>query len=160
MKTKKKKPRTGKAAKRHPEPGRPIKLTAEMADKIVTLSTSLAIDAAICRAVRITPATFCEWKNKAAEGRQPYKELFERIDEAQAIEEIDLMTKISGDPDWRAKAWALERRRQGYENRQKMEHTGAGGKPLEAPTTVQPVTLIIQGGYTGDNPYLPPKAGK
>lgn len=141
--------------------GRPTKLTQAMADKIVTLSSSLASDAAICRAVRISPHTFVDWKARAAEGRQPYKGLFDRIDEAQAIQEIDLINKIASDPDWRAKAWTLERRARGYENRQKHEHTGKDGKELP-PSAMPPITVTITGGAPGhtiENPYAPQQQG-
>ena len=147
-----------KAPPRHKGPGCPTKLTATLADKAVTLSTSLATDAALCRALRVAQGTWCDWKNKAAGGRQPYKDLFERIEEAQAIEEIDLMSKIKSDPAWRARAWALERRARGYENRAKLEHTGKDGDPLPANTAPPPFTLVIQGGWTGDNPYNAPPA--
>lgn len=140
-------------------PGRPPKLTPAMADKIVTLASSLASDAAVCRAVGIDPGTFVDWKAYATTGREPYKTLFLRIDEAQAVEEIDLLAKIRSDPDWRAKAWVLERRTRGYEAKQKIEHTGKDGAALPA-SQLPPVTVVIQGTpASADNPYAPPKQG-
>lgn len=132
-------------------------------DKAVTLASSLGTDAAVCRALRITQGTWCDWKNKAAGGREPYVELFLRIDEAQAIEEVDLLAKIKSDPDWRAKAWILERRAKGYENRQKLEHTGKDGAALPvASSPVPPITLIVTGGAAAEieNPYALPTKGK
>lgn len=148
----------GRRPKIKDDKGRPTKLTLRLEDMIVTLSSSLASDAAICRAVKIHPDTFVDWKGYARDGRQPYARLFERIDEAQAAEEIDLVSKIRADPDWRAKAWVLERRARGYENRQKHEHTGKDGKDLPA-GTMPPVIVTIghaPGMKPEDNPYAPP----
>lgn len=147
------------APSRHDSAGRPGKLTAALADKAVTLSVSLVSDATICRALKIHPSTWCDWKNKAEAGSPTHKQLFDRIEEARAIEEIDTLAKIKGDPDWRAKAWILERRARGYENRQKLEHTGKDGAALQTGALPAPINIVIKGDGTGepfDNPYAPP----
>lgn len=152
-----KKSKGKKTPARHDSAGRPDKLTAELADKAVTLSVAMVPDATICRALRIHPSTWCDWKNKAEAGSPKHRELFARIEEAQAIEEIDLMAKIKGDPDWRAKMAVLERRARGYEARQKLEHTGKDGTPLQTGALPAPITIIFPDGTNvDDNPYRMP----
>lgn len=151
----KKKPTGRKAPPRHEGPGRPTKLTAELIDQAATLAVSLATDAALCAVLKVTPKTWCEWKNEAAAGSAKHQKLFDAIEEQRALEEVALVAKIKDDPDWRAKKWLLETRRKGYLAKQLHELTGKDGAPLAPSSPVAPITIIMQGGPLADNPYLP-----
>lgn len=137
------------------KPKRPTKLTMEMQDKACTLAMAMPSDAALCRALRIDPTTWVAWKHKAKEGKQPYADFMERFDEAAAFQEIDMLSKIGGDPDWRAKAWLLERRKPAdYSPKHLLEHTGKGGKELKLGAPAVNVILQVPEGTV--NPYAPP----
>lgn len=130
------------------------KLTPEFIDTAVTLCSSLATDIAVCRAMKIDPSTWCDWKNRAERGQQPHQRMFEAIEEARGLKTIQLVSKIASDPDWRAAAWLAERLDpQTYSQRHRVEHTGAKGEPL-AMTPAAAITVVVQGGVT-DNPYDP-----
>ncbi len=135
------------------------KLTPQFIDDAVTLCSSLATDIAVCRALKIDPSTWCDWKNRAERGQQPHRRMFEAIQEARGLKTIALISKIASDPDWRAAAWLAERLDPDtYSQKSRHEHTGAKGAPLLAPAPAA-ITVVVQGGAT-DNPYDPSNPNK
>lgn len=148
------KPRAKKLKKVGPK----TKCTPELIEQALTLAVSLVKDNAIYKAVGISHATWHDWKNHAATGREPYADFFKRLEETRGLKTIQLVNGIGNDPDWRAKAWLLERLDpQTYSLRHRIEHSGPGGQPLPATPTATPVQIIIQGGAPEDNPYLAPE---
>lgn len=138
--------------------GKKSRLTPAFIEAAVTLCSSLAHDKAVCAALKVHPATWCDWKNKAEAGRQPYQRMFEEIAEARSLKQIQLVSAISSDPDWRAKTWLLERLEpETYSLKHRIEHTGAKGAPLQAAPAA--VTVVVQGIVT-DNPYEPGAPGE
>lgn len=135
-------------------PGRKSRLTPEFIETAVTLCSSLSTDSAVCRALKVDHGTWCDWKNWAEEGREPHRTMFEQIQEARGLQEIQLVSSIATDPDWRAKAWLVERLNpEQYSLRHSVEHSGPKGAPL-AITAPAAITVVVQG-PAGDNPYEP-----
>ena len=150
---------------------RPCKLEDEdFVKKAVLAAGSLISDAAICRRLNINQGTWIEWKNRAVtyaadpEGTDQkekiYADFMAQVAEARTKEEVRLVGKVKKAKDWRAAAWLLERRCEGYTSRH--EITGKDGVPLAA-GAMPPVTVIVQsapGSAPIVNPYaLPPESG-
>ena len=127
-------------------------------DTAVTLASGLTTDKAICGAIGIAHQTWIDWKHKASEGRAPYTELFRRIEEVKSLKITQMISGIGNDPDWRAKAWLLERMDSSFNLRHRHEHTGANGAPLPAPATGGNigVTIVVETPVE-DDPYTAPK---
>lgn len=138
---------------------RPLKLEGEgFREKAVKFAATLPTDSAMCRHLRVHPGTWVEWKNRCQAGEEFFVEFFADINEARAQEEARLVGKIKKAKDWRAAAWLLERRGEGFVA--KHEVTGKDGVPL-AGGVMPPVTVVVQsapGCAPLTNPYaLPPE---
>jgi hypothetical protein len=76
----------------------------------------------------IDPATFWRWVEKDAN-------FATRVKEAEGAATVGWLAKIekaASDGNWQAAAWKLERRYpEDYSLRQRLEHTGADGGPIE-----------------------------
>lgn len=86
------------------------KYSQDVADKLIGILTDGNYITTACDLLKISRVTFYNWKNKAELGKQPYAKLFERIAEAEASAEADLVRDIKTDESWQAKAWMLERK--------------------------------------------------
>lgn len=94
---------------------RPTKLSPEVQEIILTsIETGLTYEAA-CEAAGISYATMREWIRRG-EGKDEriktdeFAKFAEGMRVAKAKGQAKLVAEISANPDWRAKAWILERR--------------------------------------------------
>lgn len=148
-------PKKGRVQSRHSKPGQPTKVTPEFIQLAVKAAKSLCSDAGLCQYLRVHPSTWCDWKNKAAQNEEPYAELFREVEQAQAVEELELVKAIKKDSDWRAKLALLERKwPKRYAPKQIMVQGGLTGTPaaIESPPLIK---IICQGIHPADNPYEP-----
>ena len=94
-----------------PAAGRPIKLTSEVADRLVaTLRSGNYLHVAV-KAAGIHRDTFLEWMKRGATGESPFAELRERVEQSRAegqVRNIALIARAA-EEDWRAAAWLAER---------------------------------------------------
>lgn len=95
--------------------GRPPKLTDEIREQIATF-IEVGVPAEVAaRASGISPRTYYAWKSRADRGGKndaPYRRFVERIEQAQATAEANLVASIQRSADrgsWQAAAWLLER---------------------------------------------------
>lgn len=133
--------------------GRPTELTPAVQDTLADLLRRGMTRQAAAAAVGIGWATLKEWVARG-EGTDPDREPTEIYAafaaaireaeasfEAEAIADIRAATTFGGAPDWKAKAWLLERRfpeQWGNRTKQevKQEVSGPGGKPIQMTTGV------------------------
>ena len=93
--------------------GRPTKLDDLKAKRIVdAVAEGLPRDTA-AKLARIAPSTLYSWLSRGEDGEAPYAELLERVKEAEAQGEQELVKRIrsASVETWQAAAWLLERRR-------------------------------------------------
>ena len=110
--------------------GRPTCLTSEVQTLLVRALTLGVTKKTACQYAGITPATLCNWANRAEEGESPYFELFEALEKAEAESVIRAMSQIENaakEGTWQAAAWRLERTHPTEYGRQIVEqkHSGA-----------------------------------
>ncbi len=95
---------------------RPTKLDDLTAQRIVD-ATAKGLPRDTCaKLARIHPATLYDWLRRGRAGESPYAELSDRIKEAEAkgeAELVDLIRDVAKKGTWVAAAWLLERRRPG-----------------------------------------------
>lgn len=96
----------------------PQKLTRTICDKIVEGVLKGNYVATVCQSVGINRSTYYTWKKKGEQGLEPYKEFYERVTEAEAQAEMDILnviyTNAIDQGNWVSSAWILERK---YPNR-------------------------------------------
>lgn len=100
--------------------GRPTALTEDLASKIIELVRSGNFRATALRAVGLSKNVIRNWEILGEEGKQPYADFAERLQEAEAISETELVARIRNaspaivgaqGPDlWQAALALLERR--------------------------------------------------
>ena len=135
--------------------GRPTKLTEERQGELCRyLRDGNAISTA-CALVGIDESTYHKWQQRGRaelerveEGHvncrvrkeeAPYVEFFKSAMRARAEGEQRHVKNIqdASSEDWRASAWFLERSRpERWGKKQKLEHTGEGGGPVQTESTV------------------------
>lgn len=96
---------------------RKTKLTPETQEAICQRVTLGATIPAACKASGVSWNTAKDWLRRGREGKQPYAAFVEAIDEAKAKWEVAsnlVITKAAKKGDWKAAAWALERRVRAY----------------------------------------------
>lgn len=133
--------------------GRPTKLTPEVHKAIVDAIREGNYLATAAEYGGVTRQSVWGWMQRgrdevqrvAADGRRsvreserPYVNFFNAVTRARAEAEaksVELIRGASHD-DWRAAAWFLERSfQERWGNKQKIEHTGAGGGPMDVTVT-------------------------
>jgi len=62
-----------------------------------------------CKRAGVSRAVLKRWEKKAAVGEEPFHSFIGLVERAEAAFEADCLGTIEQSPDWRAKAWALER---------------------------------------------------
>lgn len=96
----------------------PQKLTRVVCDKIVEGVLKGNYITTVCQSVGIHKTTFYAWKKKGEQGLEPYKEFYDRVTEAEAQAEMDILnviyTNAIDQGNWVSSAWILERK---YPNR-------------------------------------------
>lgn len=93
--------------------GRPTKLDDLVSKRVVdAVAMGLPRDTA-AKLARISPATLYSWLAKGRAGEPGFTEFFERVKEAEARGEAELVNVIreAAPRQWQAAAWLLERRR-------------------------------------------------
>lgn len=114
--------------------GRPTKLTPDVQTRLEAALKAGATQELAAMRAGIGVSTFYAWKKKAEEGDADFKDFLDVIDAAAAEGAMKALEKISlaMDDDWKAAAWILERRYPEMYGRQRIEHTGKDGGPVEA----------------------------
>jgi hypothetical protein len=116
---------------------RPSKLNPVTAEKIVNLVKAGNYRETAAAAAGIDPKTLRNWLHRGAKGGKAnaeYRTFSENLDQAEAEAEVRDNKKITdaAATDWRAAAWRQARRRPDrWGDRQRLEHTGADGGPIE-----------------------------
>lgn len=149
-------PRAGTPRKPKPpgerrRPGRPTKLTYELADKIVTLIEKGVYVEVAAKACGVSKTRFYDWVAKAAEYDDADEELVEALDDetlmflwfryayqrAEAQSEINLLETVNrAGTHWQAQMTILERRFPArWRRRDEIEHSG--GISTTAPLTAE-----------------------
>lgn len=94
--------------------GRPTKLLDDLVTKRIVdaVAQGLPRDTA-AKLARVAPSTFYGWLARGRLGEAPYLEFLERVREAEAKGEAELVERIraAARQSWSAAAWLLERRR-------------------------------------------------
>lgn len=91
--------------------GRPVKLTEEIAQKLVRAIRAGNYIETACAYAGINPSTFYRWLEKGEKSsREDFRNFARQVREAMAEAEIVSVAKIKQTEDWRAQAWLLERR--------------------------------------------------
>jgi transposase len=92
--------------------------------------------------------TFYRWLEKGKAGREPYAQFASDVEVAKRAWQRDCETAISSSPDWRARAWMLERRRRKeYGNEVKVD---VNTTPVEE-LTIERLTAIAAGSSAGNS---------
>lgn len=95
--------------------GQPTKLTPDLLEKVKRGFTLGMTARRVCDLLRIGESTFFLWvslgKEEAEAGKRNghYLEFLETVRQAQAEFDDKHLEHIGSDPDWRARAWLLER---------------------------------------------------
>jgi hypothetical protein len=141
-----------------PEPGRPIKLTPEVQDRIIKALKVGNYFETSCAMAGIHKDTAYEWLKKGAGGDDPENEIYRQFSdaveiaqaesEARDLEAIDACAQgvpaeyglVNGEEvvvrkelprQWQAAAWRLERKfPKRWGKIERLEHTGKDGAPL------------------------------
>lgn len=92
----------------------PLKLTRVVCDKICEGVRKGNYITTVCKAVGISEKTYYNWRKKGEQGFEPYKEFYERVTEAEAQAEMDILnviyTNAIDQGNWLSSAWILERK--------------------------------------------------
>jgi transposase len=129
------------------------KLTPELAEKICNvLRAGNYVDTAAAYA-GICKDTYYDWlrrgaraakANDTSEAEAPYRAFHAAVEQALAaaeIRDVALIGKAAND-QWQAAAWRLERRYpEKWGRRERHEHSGPEGKPIQAEVVAQVVVL-------------------
>lgn len=107
--------------KKQPKIGRPQVISEEMTEKVVkSIGVGMPIKSA-CAIAGIGDSTYYKYmsigrqfdgweKDDIPEDMLPFAEFTDTVKRAIATSKLKLLNDINQDPDWRAKAWILERR--------------------------------------------------
>lgn len=92
----------------------PHKLNKTVCDKICEGVLKGNYITTVCKSVGISPKTYYYWKKKGEQGIEPYKTFYERVTEAEAQAEMDILnviyTNAIDQGNWVSSAWILERK--------------------------------------------------
>ena len=128
--------------------GSPYKLTPERQKTIVEALAAGAHLCVVAKAAGISRKTLSEWMDKgrvqrAGHKRGVYRAFLEAVEQATAKAEQGLVAMVvrAGAVQWQAAAWMLERKHPGrWGRRERIEHTGKGGGPIETRDASQMTT--------------------
>ncbi len=108
--------------------GRPTKLTPETTEKIVQALTAGNTRQAACGYAGISDQSFLNYLRSSLE----FLEAVKKAEADAEVRHVANIAKASNDGNWTASAWWLERRRyQEWGRKDRHEHTGAEGGPIE-----------------------------
>lgn len=92
----------------------PQKLNRTVCDKIVEGVLKGNYVSTVCQSVGINRSTYYDWKKKGKQGIEPYKQFYDRVTEAEAQAEMDILnviyTNAIDEGNWVSSAWILERK--------------------------------------------------
>ena len=93
---------------------RKSKLTRARCEKIVEGVLKGNYITTVCKSVGISTSTYNNWKKKGEQGIEPYATFYERVTEAEAQAEMDILdviyTNAIDGGNWLSSAWILERK--------------------------------------------------
>lgn len=127
----------------------PQKLTRTVCDKICEGVLKGNYITTVCRSVGISSATYYIWKKKGEKGIEPYKEFYERVTEAEAQAEMDILnviyTSAIDQGNWLSSAWILERKYPDrFGKREKMALQSDTDFKLEISTAKSPYEMGLE----------------
>lgn len=128
--------------------GRKTKLNEEMISNIeISLQNHNSIKTT-CQLCGVSQAWFFEHFNRGEKAKSGLNaEFFKRVNKAQATSKAILVSQISKDAGWQAKAWILERcHHKEFGKRETINHSGEleGENPM--PVSNAPAVTIVLGG--------------
>jgi hypothetical protein len=126
-----------------------VKFNETVADKIINYLRAGAFVETAAIAAGIHKDTFYEWmKIGRANGHPGLAAWVARVDEAVAMSEvvmIGLVGKAAQEGQWQAAAWHLERKYpQRWGRRDRVEHSGPGGAPIETVDRTPPDAMTSE----------------
>jgi transposase len=119
---------------------RPTKLNPEISHRIVNLVRAGNYRETAAAAAGINPKTLRNWLHRGSKGGKSnaaYAQFSADLDTAEAEAELRDNKRINdaAEKDWRAAAWRLARKNPDrWGDRQRFEHTGADGGPIQTNT--------------------------
>jgi hypothetical protein len=124
----------------------PQKLTKAVCDKIIDGMLKGNYVTTVCQSVGINRSTYYAWKKKGEQGIEPYKTFYERVIEAEAKAEMDILnviyTSAIDQGNWVSSAWILERKYpQRFGKREQMALQTDNDFKLEISTAKSPYEL-------------------
>lgn len=121
--------------------GRPTKLNARVQKKICAALSAGNTRTAASGAAGVDPDTFFQWmrRGKGTEKDRAQTPLYvafveavEKAEHSAEVDYLDVIKNAAGSGNWQAAAWWLERRKSGdYRRTDRIENTGADGRPQE-----------------------------
>lgn len=109
-----------------------------------------------CGYCGISTQTYYRWLQEAEEGQQPQVDFCDEVEKARAEAKLLRISQINAAAEggaWQAAAWFLERSfPDEYSLKQRLEHTGAGGGPVQVVPIFSPDDPLnhINDDNTGD----------
>lgn len=121
---------------------RPTKCTKRFRDAYCqAIRDGLSYESAAAEAGVFSESTILDWRARGEAGEEPYA-TFSR-DEKRAVADWErkrLEAMDAAGPNWPREAWKLERRKPDvYGKRERVEHTGADGGPMQVQTIPLPI---------------------
>lgn len=121
------------------------KHTPELAASIIKALKFCPMLSIVARAHGLSTQTLATWKTKGEKGERRYAEFFTNAEAAIAEAQMGLVGKIAHDPDWRAKARALELTApETFKPQTRLELTGKDGGPVRTDAPA-PITITLSG---------------
>mgnify|MGYP000932170085 CR=1 FL=1 len=121
-------------ARRGAGPGRPWDVDPDKKKKLLDAIRAGNFRSAACGYAGIQYRTFQKWlaKGRAQPGSK-YGAFLREILEAEKSAEVEAvaLVKAASRKNWKAAAWWLSTRFDRWKKTDRLEHTGAGGKPIE-----------------------------
>lgn len=123
------------------KPGRPTALDDQTQAVIVRAISVGATFEAAANAGGVVYNTFNEWMKKGEAAKSgKYRDFYEAVKKAKGNRQIRWLAQIEKAADggnWQAAAWKLERTEPKNFGRQRVEHTGADGGPIQVQRDVR-----------------------
>lgn len=102
-------PRKPKRPPKTHDTGRPTLCTPEVIDRLCAEMEALGFVGAACARAGVARSTVEEWVIRGKDGQEPYAGFAAKWAQARARANARHVEAIQASPDWRARAWLLER---------------------------------------------------
>ena len=102
-------PRKPKRPPKTHDTGRPTLCTPEVIDRLCAEMEALGFVGAACARANVHKSTVLDWVRRGEAGEAPFSDFSARWARARAQANARHVEAIQASPDWRARAWLLER---------------------------------------------------